>query len=614
MKHRSIALAALVVLIAVVFGGVATHSFITYDDPEYVTNNAVVHRGLTLDGIRYAFTTLAPYYWQPLTWLSLMADVSLWGVKAGPPLVENVVMHAIAALLLFFTFAKGTRNEWRSLALAAIWAIHPLRVESVAWVAERKDVLSTLFFIAAMLAYVHGRAVIPSVSEESGGRGAPYRPAPSLTLGMTTMFFLLAVMAKPMALTLPVALLLLDYWPLDRRPSFIDKIPLFAIAIAVLVPTFIGQTRAIGGIPLTTRLANAINSYLAYLGKHVIPNDLAVIYPYRNDFDARTVVVCLLVLIAITVAALMRKRYAAMGWLWYVITLVPVIGIVQVGAQSMADRFTYIPSIGLIAAVVWLIADLLPVRVAAAIGAIAIAIFAALSIRQVGYWRDSETLFTHALAVTENNVVAELSLGDAMQAQGNQADATKHYLEAARLSHGAPLPLAAAGAALVREQRLDEAIPLLKQALAANPNEPGVKENLKIAESGPTASVWNNRGVAYANQNDFANAEHAYQEAIKTDPKHYDAHMNYAALLSRGNQNTEALEQLEVAGRLQPSSVEPQIYRALVLANMGRREEAAAAAEDAKRVNAKASFDFFKKALHQDDANLDQFIAAMRAR
>jgi len=425
--------------------------------------------------------------------------------------------------------------------------------------------------------------------------------------------FILGVMSKPMALTLPVALLLLDYWPLERRPSFIDKIPLFVIGVAVLIPTFIGQAHAIGGIPLTTRLSTALTSYLAYLGKMLVPRNLAVVYPYRVDADARTVTVCVIVLIAITVAALIRKRYAAMGWLWYVITIIPVIGIVQVGAQSMADRFTYIPSIGLIAAAVWLVADLLPMRLAAGIAAIAIAIFAALSIQQVAFWRDSETLFTHALSVTENNVLAELSLGDALQAQDRTHDATQHYLEAARMSHGAPLPLAAAGAALIREQRFDEAVPLLQQALAQNPNEPGAQANLKLALSGPTAAVWNNRGVAYANQNDFPNAEHAYLEAIKSDPKHYDARMNYAALLSRANRNIDALEQLGIAAQLQPSSVEPLIYRALVLANLGRRAEAAGVAEEAKRVNAQASVEFFKKALHQDDASLDQFIAAMQS-
>jgi tetratricopeptide (TPR) repeat protein len=598
-------LAALVVLIAIVFGGVASHDFIGYDDPDYVTNNAVVQHGLTLDGIRYAFTSLTPYYWQPLTWLSLMIDTSIWGVHAGPPLVENVLLHAIAALLLFFTFAKATGDEWRSLALAAIWAIHPLRVESVAWVAERKDVLSALFFIAAMLAYVKGRK------------------------GLVIAMFVLAVMAKPMAITLPFALLLLDYWPLNRRPSFIDKIPLFAISIVVVALTFIGQARAIGGVAIARRLANAVTSAVAYLGDMLVPVKLAVVYPYPLEIEVRTVVACALFLIALTVAAFLRKRYALMGWLWYLITIAPVIGLVQAGAQSMADRFTYLPSIGIIAAVVWLVADSMPQRAAAAIGAVAVAIFAILSFRQVGFWRDSETLFTHAIAVTKNNIVAELSLGDALQAKGDLHAATDHYLEAARLSHGAPLPLAAAGAALIREQQYDRAVPFLQQALAANPNEPGARENLALAlthakpdeairafaNSAPTAATWNSRGSAYATKGDTANAEQAYREAIRLDPKFYDAHMNYAALLSRVDRNNEALEQLGIAAKLQPASVEPRIYRALVLANLGRRAEAAATADEAQRIDPKASNDFFTNALHLPPAenNLSQFIVTMRA-
>jgi tetratricopeptide (TPR) repeat protein len=598
-------LAALVVLIAIVFGGAATHDFIGYDDPEYVTNNAVVQHGLTFDGIRYAFTSLTPYYWQPLTWLSLMIDTSIWGIHAGPPLVENVLLHAIAALLLFFTFAKATGDEWRSLALAALWAIHPLRVESVAWVAERKDVLATLFFIAAMLAYVNGRKALIIAA------------------------FILAVMAKPMAITFPFALLLLDYWPLNRRPSFIDKIPLFMISIIVVALTFMGQSHAIGGVPIPMRLANAVTSAVAYLGNMLLPVKLAVVYPYPLDIDGRTVAACVFVLIALTVAAFLRKRYALMGWLWYLITLVPVIGLVQAGPQSMADRFTYIPSIGIIAAVVWLIADSTPQRAAAAIGAVAIVVFAILSFRQVTFWRDSETLFTHAIAVTKNNVVAELSLGDAMQAKGDLHTATDHYLEAARLSHGAPLPLAAAGAALIREQQYERAVPFLQHALAANPNEPGARDNLALAlthtkpdeairafaNSAPTAAIWNGRGSAYATKGDTANAEQAYRESLRLDPKFYDAHMNYAALLSRVDRNNEALEHLGIAAKLQPSSVEPRIYRALVLANLGRRAEAAAIADEAQRVNPTASNDFFTNALHLPpaDNNLSQFIVTMRA-
>jgi protein O-mannosyl-transferase len=596
---------AIVLLVAVAFGSAATHGFINFDDPDYVVNNAVVQRGLTSEGVHYAFTSLKPFYWQPLTWLSLMLDVSLFGVRSGAMLVENVVLHALSALLLFATLAVATKNVNRSAAAAVLWALHPLRVESVAWVAERKDVLSTLFFVAAMLAYVKRRHALVIVA------------------------FLLAVMAKPMAITLPFALLLLDLWPLQRKPSWLDKLPLFVISAGVVAITFVGQEHALASIPLGVRIANAITAYAGYLRKTFLPTQLAILYPYDYDISPIVVAMSLLLLAAITYFAFQTKRrYVTAGWLWFLITLVPVIGIVQAGAQSMADRFTYIPAIGLTFAVVWYFADLVSPRTAMYAAIAVVAILFAISFRQVTFWKSSESVWAHAVAVTKENVSAEMHLAAALEANGRADDAMPHYVAAARMSHGAPVPLFEAGSALLRAKRYSDAISPLEQAVALDPTIAGAQESLGLAllnagrpsdavphlEAAPkSASTWNNLALAYGGKNDLPNAEKAFAEAIRLDPNLYDARMNYVALLTASNRNEEALAQLAAAARVAPSSVEPHIFRAIVLANLGRRAEAAGEAEAAIKIDAKAANDQFTRSLRiaPNDDNLRQFIASM---
>lgn len=567
---RSYVLAGLVILVALVFGSVATHGFINYDDPDYLAG--------AQQGIRYAFTSLKPFYWQPLTWLSLMLDVRAFGARAGAMLVENVLLHAISALLLFLTFFTATRNVNRSAAVAALWAIHPLRVESVAWVAERKDVLSTLFFIAAMFAYVHRR------------------------YALVILAFVLAVMAKPMALTLPLALLLLDVWPLQRKPSWLDKLPLFAISAAVLGVTFVGQEHALASIPIGVRIANAITAYALYLRKFFVPTQLGILYPYDYDIAPFAIAICLLILAAITFLVFRNKhRYLAAGWLWYVITIVPVIGIVQAGAQSMADRFLYIPSIGLTFAVVWFAADHLAATTSRYAAIAAVAILSILSIYQTTFWKSSVTVWARGAAVTNDNPSAEMHLANALESEGRLDEAIPHYVEAARASHGAPVPLFEAGNGLLRAKRYADAISPLEQAIALDP---------KIA----SASDWNNLAVAYGHTNDAVKAEKAFTEAIRLDPKLYDARMNYVALLSGANRNQEALAQLEAASRIAPTSVEPHVFRALIFANLGRRTEAAEEAAAAQKIDAKAANDQFTSALRlgPNENNLSQFISSMR--
>jgi tetratricopeptide (TPR) repeat protein len=632
---RALAIAAgLALLVIAVFGQVVTHDFINYDDPDYISANPTVQAGLTADGIRYAFTSVKPYYWQPLTWLSL----ELFGARSGIQLAVNVLLHAAAVVLLFLFLSETTGAIWLSAFAAAIWGVHPLRVESVAWVAERKDVLSTLLFIATIYAYARGRRA------------------------WTYVLFVLALMAKPMVVTLPVVLLLVDIWPLKRKPTIKDKVPLAALAIIVTAVTFIGQRGAIAqSVPLATRLSNAIVSYAAYLGKLLVPVNLAAIYPYPYTVDAWKVVVSAVALLGITAAVLYWKRpHLTAGWLWYLVTLVPVIGIVQAGPQSMADRFVYIPSIGIVTAAVW------SIRVVA-LGVAAIAIFAALSVYNGRFWRDSITLFSHAVAVTKDNPLARVKLGDAYMAAGKTTEASEQYAQSVTLSRGGAIPLAAAGAALVQQKKYPEAIETLRRAVAFDPNIGAARENYGAAltssgrpaeavaqfvaalrldngsrrseilhglgnakrlsgrtddgiadinesiELKPTAAAWSDLGSAYSSKDDATRADVAFKQAIRLDPNLYDARMNYAALLSRTGQNDEAASQIREAMRLDPKAIEPRVYLAIVYAASGKNAEAAAIASEAQQMDGKTANELFTRALHlpAKETNLGDFIAEM---
>lgn len=627
---------ALALLVFLVFGQVITHDFINYDDPDYVSANPIVQQGWSIEGVKYAFTALQPYYWQPLTWLSL----EMFGGSARAQLIANVVLHAAAVVLLFLLLQSTTAATWTAAFAAAIWGLHPLRIESVAWIAERKDVLSTMLFLATILAYVRGRRAL------------------------TIILFALALMAKPMVVTLPIVLLLVDIWPLRKRPTIADKIPLAVLAVAVVFITFLGQRGAIAStLPLAMRAGNAIVSYVAYLGKIFVPAHLAVIYPYPAHLDAWKVALSALILIGISAAAAYVKRpQITSGWLWYLCTLVPVIGIVQAGAQSMADRFTYIPSIGIIVALAWTI------RIVA-VGVIAVIACCVITIFNLPYWRDSVALFTHAVSVTNENALAYVKLGDAHLAQNRVAEANDEYAKAVEYSHGAWLPLASQGIGFVAQKRYVEAVPLLERALALHGDTEATRENyayalmntghpvdataqfeaaMRLDRTGarraellqglgdakrlagrmdegitdlrasidvkPTAVAWNDLGSAYSAKGDMDAADRAFTTAIGIDPNLYDAHMNYAAVLSRTGRNDDAAAQIREAMRIDPKNVEPRIYLAIVNAASGKKAEAAALAGEAQAMDAHAANDIFTRALHlpPNDANLQQFIERMR--
>jgi protein O-mannosyl-transferase len=444
----------LAVLTWVVFGQTLWHDFINYDDPHYVYQNAKVTKGLTPSGIIWAFTHVHSLNWHPLTTISHMLDCQLYGLRAGAHHFTNVLLHTFAAILLFVALQQMTGALWRSVFVAAVFAIHPLRVESVAWVAERKDVLSGVFFMLTLLAYVR------------------YVRAPSIGRYLVVAVVLaFGLMSKAMLVTLPFVLLLLDYWPLRRiageRPGagrqllrlITEKTPLIALSAASSVVTLLVQKGAVGWteqLPVWPRINNAVVSYVLYIWQMLWPVKLSVFYPHPEDrLPVWEILLCVLLLTGLTVTAIaLRKQrpYFVTGWLWYVGMLVPVIGLVQVGWQGRADRYTYLPQIGLYILITWSIFDFTAAwhRQRAILAATAMIIVGALAWCawiQTGYWRDSETLFKHALAVTSNNDVAENNLGIVYLQNG----------------------------------RLDEAISLLQAAVALRPENSPAQENLAKA-------------------------------------------------------------------------------------------------------------------------------------
>ena len=460
----------LAVLTWIVFGQTLWHDFINYDDPRYVYENSKITSGLSLSGIVWAFTHIHSMNWHPLTTISHMLDCQLYGLKAGWHHFTNVLLHSVATLLLFLALLQMTRALWRSAFVAAVFAIHPLRVESVAWIAERKDVLSGVFFMLTLLAYTH------------------YVRAPSLRrylLLATACAF--GLMSKPMLVTLPFVLLLLDYWPLGRCshkpvarplvnaperhahgallarlswvPLLVEKIPLIALAAVSSAVTLVAQKGAVGyteQLPVMSRISNAVVTYVLYIGQMFWPAKLAVFYPHpENRLLFWQIILALVILVGITagsIAVRKRRPYLLVGWFWYIGMLVPVIGLVQVGWQGHADRYTYLPQIGLYIMISWMVVDFTGLwhRQREILTACAAIVLTALGSRtwvQTSYWRDSETLFRQALAVTANNDVADNNLGIVFLQQG----------------------------------KLDEAISLLQAAVDLRPDNSPAQENLAKA-------------------------------------------------------------------------------------------------------------------------------------
>jgi tetratricopeptide (TPR) repeat protein len=462
-RRRWLVALALVAACLFVYGQAVSFGFLNFDDNGYVTENQWVRPGLTAAGVRWAFTAVDYYYWQPLTWLSHMIDCQLFGLRPGWHHLTSLLFHIANTLLLFGILLRLTAAFWRSALVAAIFALHPTRIESVVWIAERKDLLSGFFFLAAIWCYLR------YAEQPSRGRYC-----------MVIAAFVLGLMSKPMVMMLPLILLLLDWWPLGRR-AFAEKLPMFMLAGFSSFVTSIGTVRLSSinwgsSFSLGQRIANALISYVRYLELSFWPHDLAILYPFRTAVPPWQTALAALLLAAITALALWQARrrpYLIVGWLWFTFGLFPASGVVtQVGWQGMADRFTYLPHIGLAIAVIWGVADLLGTHrgAAAALSGTAVALFAIAAMRQVPVWRDSVTVFAHAVAVTGGNPAAQHYLAAALDDRGQFDAAFLHHAEAARLEPYYLIMPFSYGVALERRGQTAAAIEQFQRVLVHFPN------------------------------------------------------------------------------------------------------------------------------------------------
>ena len=627
----------------IVFLPVAHQGFVNYDDSDYVTDNTHVQSGLKWANIVWAFTTGHASNWHPLTWLSHMLDAQLFGQRAGPQHLVSVGFHIANTLLLFLLLQRMTGARWRSALVAALFGLHPLHVESVAWASERKDVLSAFFFMLTLGAYVrYAEARSPKaegrIPEAGGGQkksepGSPYLVAranrlPAMAWYVLALFlFLLGLMSKPMLVTLPFVLLLLDYWPLRRfeldlqKPMrkrllllIVEKLPFLALAAASSVITFIVQRK--GGavstsISVGARIANALVSYVRYLGKMFWPLDLSILYPHPGHWAVWQTLAAAALLLVISVAVFLlarRRPYLAVGWLWFLGTLIPVIGLIQVGIQSMADRYMYIPIIGLLIMLVWGIDELVPAwpwrgKALAAASAVALAACAGLTVRQVHFWRDSEALFRHAVQVTRDNYLAYNNLGFYLSGLGRTAEAMEYYRSSLKINPAYEDALNNLGYALAGQKKYAEAIPLYEAALRIRPNHAEVNNNLgnALSETGKIdeaikhylialqqnpdhADAHNNLGIALAMKGKLDEAIQEYRESLRLKPDDAQAHNNLGNALAEQGKVGEAVGHYEEALRLNADNPEAHFNLALALLREGKREEAVTHLAEALRL------------------------------
>ena len=550
------------------------NGFVNYDDPDYVTANSNVLHGLSWQNLIWAFgTENIAANWHPLTWISHMTDVELYGLKPWGHHLTSIVLMATSAVLLFFLLLEMTSRTWRSAAVAALWAVHPLNVEPVAWIAERKELLSLLFLFLALMVY------------------AQYGKAPTRGRYVAvTLLFALGLMGKVMIMTGPVIMLLLDYWPLERfqpgrgpetnpagkRSAFalvMEKLPLFLLSVVAGLTTIWIHRREgalTSSMPLAWRLKNAVYSYALYLWKFVWPAKLAVFYPHpENHLAIWQVAVAGLVLIAIS-AVVWRfrdRKYLVVGWLWYLITLFPMIGILQSGRQAMGDRHAALPMIGLLIAAVWLIGDWVearsfsPLPVGAGVTALVI-LFAMVSHRQLAYWKSSETLFRHALAVTVRNGIAENNLGAALMERGEDAEALPHFVAAVQYTPDLGNAHYNLAVGLHRQNRLIEAAQQYRLAIAL------------AASTEEAAHAHNNLAVLYMQANSLDAAKAEFDQAIALNPAELNSYLGRGQVELQLGRADEAIADF--------GFVSSRVASPVALYWLGRAEEAKGNLEKAK--------------------------------
>ncbi|MDB6121702.1 MAG: Tetratricopeptide 2 repeat protein [Pedosphaera sp.] len=578
-----------------VFWPVHSFEFLNYDDPDYLSENIIVQSGLTAPGIMWALRTSHASNWHPLTWWSHMLDTTLFGPNAGAHHLINVLFHAANAILLFLLFQRLTGATWRSGFVAALFLLHPMHVESVAWLSERKDVLSTFFWMLTLLLY----SCYVSESQSKN-------PKLKIFYGLALICFALGLLSKPMVVTLPFVLLLLDIWPLRRTANFglriadsgnealprqipflrllVEKIPFFALSLGSSIITFLVQKNSaaasLTSLPLGQRLANALVAYGRYHEKLFWPEQLSVLYPHPGHWPTWLVIVSGIILLGITVVTIRfacRLPYLPVGWFWFLGTLVPVIGLVQVGAQAMADRYSYIPSIGIFLMVAWGVYDLavrwhLPEKILAGAGGIVLIACVVLTSTQLQFWRNSETLFRRALEVAYNDplyrAAAQTSpaftdihnnYGRALADHNKFEEAMEQYKTGLSLNPNHAELNNNYGNALVGYKRLDEARSYFEKALRANPSFGSAHMNL---------------GIAFATQGKLDEATVHFKEAVRLKPFDLGAHANFGNALSMQHKYEEAITEYRQCLRLNPNNAQMHFNVGNVFAEQNKFDEA----------------------------------------
>ena len=582
-RVRPVHILLLVLLVVVAYTQVTENGFISFDDVGYITGNSHVRAGLTLNGVLWAFTTARCANWHPLTWISHMLDWQLYGSNPTGHHLTNLLLHIANVLLLFALLNRMTGHPRRSLMVAALFAIHPLHVESVAWASERKDVLSALFGLLTITAYL----------------GYVNRPKAGRYIAVIILFAL-GLMCKPMLVSLPILLLLLDYWPLRRTSALpqsgrdavpmwrliLEKIPLLALVAASCVVTVWAQqtggaTRSLEACGVGIRLANAAVSMVGYIVKMLCPANLSFFYPHpMNTLPLWQVIGSSALVLGGFIAAIRcakSRPYVTVGWLWYVVTLLPVIGLVQVGGQGKADRYAYIPLIGLYMAVVWAIAETagatrgarIVLPVAACVVVLALA---ARTYVEVGYWRGSESLYNRAIVLNPNNQVAHYNLGEYFQTHKRFHEAEQHYREAVRLDPEDFEASVNLGNMLLANGKAAAAREVFLTLLRAHPASPRACEGVEmalVADGKKTEAIrfclaavkanprigrmYYNLGTAYADAGKLDEAAKEFAQAIRLDPRDASAHHNLGLAYQRQGRLEQAISEYREAIRLRPS-------------------------------------------------------------
>ncbi len=617
-KLEPLVFLVLTILVLLLYWQTTGFQFINLDDNTYIYENPIVSGGLNKDSFLWAFTTFNSANWHPLTWLSHLLDVKFFGLNAGAHHGTNVIFHLINSALAFLVFHKMTGTFWKSAVIAALFAVHPAHVESVAWIAERKDVLSTMFWLLTMLAYFR-------YAKDASKAGFPT----SVSYWLIVLLFALGLMAKPMLVTLPFVLLLCDFWALERLkklkdlpPLIVEKLPLFALsAISCVVTIFAqrsgGAVQTLDRFPLDMRIWNSIVAYVKYIAMLFYPVNLSLWYPYDKNLSIFEIAGAAAILIGITAFCISQRserKYLLMGWLWFLGTLVPVIGIVQVGAQPLADRYTYVPYFGLFIMLVWsageLVAKLKLNKYAVAVlAAIIILILSVLSFRQISHWKNDESIYVHALSVTTGNYLVMQNYCSALMLAERLDEAEKQCRDSIAVNAAYVNAQNTLGVILLKRGNFSEAAEHFERSIELDPGFAHIYINLSVAQSlankpeeaeqnlqkaaslmlfEAAPEMWigamNDLAIAYAKQNNYEKAAENYGRLLMRAPGKTDARANYAVALFTLEKYKEAQTQIEEAIRQDPKLAESYNLLGLVLLRQNKREEAAKHFENALKL------------------------------